>query len=85
LAPLPICRPVLRQSPEARLVGCRSANLFTAPAAAAGEELRTREGEKINERAPKNLVLAAIDLNQHKLRKKAPAGTRAKVRKSKET
>ena len=40
-----------------------------------------REGEKINERALKNLVLAAVDLNQHKLRKKAPAGTRAKVRK----
>jgi hypothetical protein len=44
-----------------------------------------REGEKINERALKNLVLAAVDLNRHKLRKKAPAGTRAKVRKSKET
>jgi hypothetical protein len=44
-----------------------------------------REGEKINERALQNLVLAAVDLNQHKLKKKAPAGNRAKVRKSKET
>src|SRR6516225_6901822 len=31
-----------------------------------------REGEKINKRALKNLVLAAVDLNQHKLRKKLP-------------
>ena len=40
------------------------------------------EGDKINERALKNLVRAAIDYNQGKL-KKAPAGTRAKVLKSK--
>src|SRR5271170_793811 len=41
------------------------------------------EGDKINERALKNLVRAAIDYNQIKLKKKAPAGTRAKVSKSK--
>jgi hypothetical protein len=39
------------------------------------------EGDKINERALKNLVRAAVDYNQIKLRKKAPAGTRAKVHK----
>ena len=43
------------------------------------------EGNKINERALKNLVRAAVDYNQTKLKKKAPAGTRAKVRKSKKT
>ena len=43
------------------------------------------EGDKINERALKNLVRAAVDYNQNKLKKKAPAGTRAKVRKSKKT
>jgi hypothetical protein len=37
------------------------------------------EGDKINERALKNLVRAAVDYNQTKL-KKAPAGTRAKAR-----
>src|SRR6266850_6063218 len=41
------------------------------------------EGDKINERALKNLVRAAVDYNQIKLKSKAPAGTRAKVRKSK--
>jgi hypothetical protein len=41
------------------------------------------EGDKINERALKTLVLAAIDYNQLKLKKKAPAGTRAKLQKSK--
>ena len=41
------------------------------------------EGDKINERALKNLVRAAVDYNQMKLRRKAPAGTRAKVHKSK--
>jgi hypothetical protein len=40
------------------------------------------EGDRINERALKTLVRAAIDFNQVKLRK-APAGTRAKVRTSK--
>src|ERR1700726_3101000 len=43
------------------------------------------EGDKINERALKNLVRAAVDYNQIKLKKKAPAGTRAKVHKSKKT
>jgi hypothetical protein len=41
------------------------------------------EGDKINERALKNLVRAAVDYNQIKLKKKAPAGTQAKVAKSK--
>ena len=41
------------------------------------------EGDKINERALKNLVRAAFDYNQMKLKKKAPAGTRAKPHKSK--
>ena len=40
------------------------------------------EGDKINARALKNLVRAAIDYNQSKL-KKAPAAARAKVAKSK--
>jgi hypothetical protein len=41
------------------------------------------EGDKINERALKNLVRAAVDYNQIKLNRKGPAGTRAKVHKSK--
>jgi len=41
------------------------------------------EGDKINERALKALVRAAVVYNQTTLKKKAPAGTRAKVRKSK--
>jgi hypothetical protein len=41
------------------------------------------EGDTINERALKNLVRAAVDYNQMKLKSKAPAGTRAKARKSK--
>ncbi|MGB9462069.1 MAG: DUF1801 domain-containing protein [Candidatus Acidiferrum sp.] len=41
------------------------------------------EGDKINARALKNLVSAAIDYNQSKLKRKAPASTRAKVHKSK--
>jgi hypothetical protein len=40
------------------------------------------EGDKINERALKNLIRAAVDYNQSKLKKKAPARTRAKVPKS---
>ena len=36
------------------------------------------EGDKIDERALKNLVRAAVDYNQTKKQKKAPAGTRAK-------
>ena len=41
------------------------------------------EGDKINERALKNLVRAAVDYNQIKLKKKAAAAPRAKVRNSK--
>ncbi len=40
------------------------------------------EGDKIDERALKNLVRAAVDYNQTKKQKKAPAGIRAKARKS---
>ena len=40
------------------------------------------EGDKINERALKNLVRAAVDYNQSKKKKKASAGARAKVGKS---
>jgi hypothetical protein len=43
------------------------------------------EGDKIDERALKNLVRAAIDYNQTKLKKNAPAARRAKARKSKTT
>jgi hypothetical protein len=41
------------------------------------------QDDKINERALKNLVRAAIDFDQSQLKRKLPAGTRAKVRKSK--
>jgi hypothetical protein len=41
------------------------------------------EGDKINERALKNLVRDAVDYNRIKLKRKAPAGARAKVHKSK--
>ena len=41
------------------------------------------EGDKFNARALKNLVRAAIDYNQIKLKSKAPARTRARVSKSK--
>jgi hypothetical protein len=41
------------------------------------------EGDKINKPALKNLVRAAAHYNQIKLKRKAPAGTRAKVHKSK--
>jgi hypothetical protein len=41
------------------------------------------EGDKINESALKNLVRAAIEYNQSKSKKKAPAGAREKARKSK--
>ena len=40
------------------------------------------EGDKINERALKNLVRAAVDYNQTKKKKKALAGSRAKIHKS---
>ena len=38
------------------------------------------EGDKLSERALKNLVRAAIDYNQIKLKRRAGAGTRAKVK-----
>src|SRR3984893_1131389 len=41
------------------------------------------EGDKINERALKNLVRAAVDYNQIKLKRKGPAGAGAKVHKRK--
>ncbi|HWL86529.1 MAG TPA: DUF1801 domain-containing protein [Polyangiaceae bacterium] len=41
------------------------------------------EGDEINERALKKLVRSAVDYNQSKLKRKAPAGARAKVHKSK--
>ena len=41
------------------------------------------EGDQINERALKNLVRAAVAHNQFKLKRKAPAGTRARAQKSK--
>jgi hypothetical protein len=41
------------------------------------------EGDKVNERALKDLIRAAVDYNQIKLKRKAPAGTRTKVRKNK--
>jgi hypothetical protein len=41
------------------------------------------EGDKVNQRALKNLVRAAVDYNQIKIKRKAAAGTRAKVHKSK--
>ena len=41
------------------------------------------EGDKMNERALKTLVRAAVDYDQTKLQRKAPAGTRAKLHKSK--
>ena len=41
------------------------------------------EGDKINQQALKKLVRAAVAYNQSRLKKKAPARTRAKVPKSK--
>jgi hypothetical protein len=41
------------------------------------------EGDKINDRPLRNLVRAAVEYNQIKLKSKAPAGARAKVDKSK--
>jgi hypothetical protein len=41
------------------------------------------EGNKINERALRNFVRAAVDYNQIKLKRKTPAVIRAKVHKSK--
>jgi hypothetical protein len=42
------------------------------------------EGDKINARALRNLVRAAVDLNQIKLKRKAPAGTGVKVHRRQE-
>jgi hypothetical protein len=41
------------------------------------------EGDKVNERALKNLIRTAIAYNHSKLKKKAATGTQAKVRKDK--
>jgi hypothetical protein len=41
------------------------------------------EGDKVNQRALKNLVRAAVAFNQSKSKKKAPAGVRAKARRKK--
>jgi len=41
------------------------------------------EGDKINERALKNLIRAAVDFNQSKAKRKTPGRARAKARKSK--
>jgi len=43
------------------------------------------EGAKINERALKNLVRAAVEYNRAKKQKKAPASDRTKARKTKKT
>lgn len=43
------------------------------------------EGETIDERALKNLVRAAVDLNQSRLKKKTPAGAPGKVQRTKLT
>jgi hypothetical protein len=43
------------------------------------------EDDKINERALKTLIRAAVDYNRSKLKKKAPAAARATARKSKKT
>jgi hypothetical protein len=43
------------------------------------------EGDKIDARALKDLVRAAVDFNQRKPRKKKPAATQEKVRKGKKT
>jgi hypothetical protein len=43
------------------------------------------EDDKIDERALKNLIRTAVDFNQMQLKKKAPVGIRAKVRKSRKT
>ena len=43
------------------------------------------EDDKINERALKTLIRAAVDYNLSKLKKKAPAAARATARKSKKT
>src|SRR5580692_10172879 len=55
-------------------------NLFNAGlVGSAWRAIDIFEGDKINERGLKNLVRAAIEYNQIKLKGKARAGTRAKV------
>src|SRR5438128_8900304 len=41
------------------------------------------EGDKINERALKNIIRAGVEYNRIKLKRKGPAGNRAKQQKSK--
>ena len=41
------------------------------------------EGDKFNVRALKSLIRAAVEYNQTKLKRKAPAATRGKLHKSK--
>ncbi len=41
------------------------------------------EGDKVDERSLRNLVRAAIEYNQSKVKKKSPAGSRAKAPKGK--
>jgi hypothetical protein len=43
------------------------------------------EGDKVDKRALKNLIRAAIDYNQSKAKKKAITATRAKAAKTKKT
>lgn len=43
------------------------------------------EGDKLDQRALKSLVRAAVNYNQIRLKKKTPAGTRAKVNRSART
>jgi hypothetical protein len=40
------------------------------------------EGDKVDERALKNLIRSAVEFNRQKLKRKAPAKARAKIRKS---
>ena len=40
------------------------------------------KGDRVNERSLKNTIRAAVEYNQIKLKRKAPAGTRAKVHRS---
>jgi hypothetical protein len=54
-----------------------------ASKAKCGERSIFFEGDKINERALKNLIRAAVDYNQIKLKKKTPTGARAEAHKSK--
>src|SRR5690242_16954690 len=57
--------------------------LFNAGKGSVWRAIDLFEGDRINERALKSLVRAAIDYNRIKLKKKAPAGAREKTRTSK--